>query len=650
MHARSKPVRHKFAYPVYFYRFDLDELEKLDESILFFGHNRIRPVALHDRDYLLPGTGPLKEKLEKILLRAGFKTTLERVDLVTSARVMHYVFNPVSFFFCRGPDAELEFVVVQVNNTFGEMHIYVLAEPQPSRRPGEKHFKAEKVFHVSPFFDRIGTYDFYFADPDGDNMDIIIQHSENDEVVFAARLTGKAKAIGRWTVATKLILHPLRASLTMPRIIWQAARLRFQKHLSVYRKPPPASPMTIRPAPPGLAGRLGRWVGLALFKRMDTGRLVLEYPEGQSEEFGSNNGLEARIKVVDHSFFRRTLFRGDIGFGEGYVAGEWTTDDLPGTLALLSENLEHLKERHHMLSSVGRALDYARHLVRSNTVTGSRRNISSHYDLSNDFFRLFLDDTLTYSCGVYACSGTSLEQAQRQKIRAIIEKADIRQDHHVLEIGCGWGSFAMEAAESTGCRVTGITISRKQLELARRRVKAAGLEERITLELLDYRHLEGKWDRIVSIEMLEAVGHANLGRWFEVCGRSLMPGGKAVVQVITIPHERYGYYRRSSDWIRKHIFPGGHLPSRETIEVAVRKHTDMLISDVQSIGSHYARTLRDWSMNLEKNSHRAISMGYDETFLRKWHYYFAYCQAGFKTGAIDNLQIVMDRPEGRTTE
>jgi cyclopropane-fatty-acyl-phospholipid synthase len=563
---------------------------------------------------------------------------------------MHYVFNPVSFFFCRGRDAELECVVVQVNNTFGEMHIYVLAEPQPPRRPGEKHFKADKVFHVSPFFDRIGTYDFYFADPDGGDLDIIIQHSENDEVVFAARLTGKAKTIDRWTVAAKLVLHPLRASLTMPRIIWQAARLRLQRHLPVYHKPPPASPMTIRPAPPGLAALLGRGIGRALLKRIDTGRLVVEYPEGRTEEFGRNGGREAKIKILDNGFFQRTLFKGDIGFGEAYVAGEWTTDDLPSALGLLSENLEHLKEQHHMLSSVGRAFDYTRHLVKANTLTGSRRNISSHYDLTNDFFRLFLDDTLTYSCGIYADSNTSLEQAQRQKLQAIIEKADIRQDHHVLEIGCGWGSFAMEAAGSTGCRVTGITISREQLELARRRVKAAGLEDRVTLELLDYRHLEGKWDRVVSIEMLEAVGHANLGRWFEVCGRSIIPGGKAVVQVITIPHERYGYYRRSSDWIRKHIFPGGHLPSRETLEEAVRKYTDMHILDVQSIGRHYARTLRDWSMNLEENRHRALVMGFDEAFLRKWHYYFAYCQAGFETGVIDDLQIVMDRPGGQAAE
>lgn len=644
MHARSKPVPHKFSYPVYFYRFDLDELDSLDKKVLGFGHNRIRPVALHDRDYLMPGNGSLREKLKAILDRAGHVADIGRVDLVTSARVMHYVFNPVSFFFCSGPQGDLDCVVVQVNNTFGEMHAYVLTGALSRRRPDESHYRAEKVFHVSPYFDRKGSYEFYFTDMSSDKLDIILQHKEDEEVVFAARLTGSPRPLDRWTVAGKLLRHPLTASLTMPRIMWQAARLRFLRHLPVYHKPPPASPMTIRAAPPGPIARLGRKVTRVFLSRIDTGQLTVVYPEGDREHFGSEPLNRAEIRIVDNAFFRRTLFHGGIGFGESYVGGEWSTDDLPATLTLLCENLQHLEEKHHRFSALGRTFEHTRHLLKANTLAGSRRNISSHYDLSNRFFSLFLDRTMTYSCGLYPEPDTGLEEAQRHKIKSIMDKARINEGDSVLEIGCGWGGFAIEAARSTRCRVTGITISGEQLKLARERVAAADLQDLVTLELLDYRDIEGTYDRVVSIEMLEAVGHDNLATWFNVCSKALKPGGRAVIQVITIPHERYGKYKRSSDWIRKHIFPGGHLPSWEALDKTIRRNTDLVIKDVERIGPHYARTLADWDHNLTAFHEKALAQGFDEAFLRKWHYYFAYCMAGFKTGAIDNLQIVLDKP------
>ena len=644
MHARSKPVPHKFDYPVYFYRFDLDEIDSLDREVLFFGHNRFQPVALHDRDYLIPGGEPLREKLETILKKAGCETDIGRVELVTSARVMHYVFNPVSFFFCFGPAGILDCVVVQVNNTFGEMHVYVLTRPLAPRRPGETHYQADKVFHVSPFFDRIGTYDFYFADPEGNDLDIIIHHREGEEVVFAARLTGRPQPLERWAVARKLLRHPLTASLTMLRIVWQASKLRFIKHLPVYHKPAPGSPMTIRSAPPGPLARLGRITTRAFLRRIRNGQLTLIYPDAHREKFGQADGREAQIRIKDNTFFRRILLSGGIGFGESYVAGEWSTDDLAATLSLLSENLDHLKEKHHRMSFLGRTFERTRHLLKPNTLAGSRRNISSHYDINSDFFSLFLDPSMTYSSGIYPEPGSSLEEAQQTKLAYVIRKAGITEMDHILEIGCGWGSFAIEAVRSTGCRVTGITLSTEQLELARKRVAAAGLEDRIKFRILDYRHMEGNFDRIVSIEMLEAVGHSNLGTWFRTCSRVLKPGGRIVVQVITIPHERYGPYMRSSDWIRKHIFPGGHLPSLEILKKTARKEGGFLFLDVERIGQHYARTLRDWSLNLADRHMEALALGFEEAFLRKWQYYFAYCRAGFETGAIDDLQIVLDKP------
>ncbi|MCJ7499729.1 cyclopropane-fatty-acyl-phospholipid synthase family protein, partial [bacterium] len=331
-------------------------------------------------------------------------------------------------------------------------------------------------------------------------------------------------------------------------------------------------------------------------------------------------------------------------FGESYVAGDWMSDDLAGTLSLLAENLDEIKERHHLLSALGRTFAYTRHLLNPNTVKGSRRNIAAHYDLSNDFFALFLDRSMTYSCGMYPGPDTTLRKAQELKLRTIIEMAGITSEDHVLEIGCGWGSFAIEAAGNTGCRVTGITISTQQLELARQRVRKAGLEDRVTLKLLDYRYLDGSYDKIISIEMLEAVGHGNLGKWFAICDRVLKPGGTGVFQVITIPHKRYGEYRRSSDWIRKHIFPGGHLPSLKAIRDAVERSSTLTTTKVESIGSHYVRTLKDWDVNLKENHEKARELGFDDIFLRKWEYYFAYCRAGFETGAIDDHQIVLEKP------
>jgi cyclopropane-fatty-acyl-phospholipid synthase len=639
-------VKHGFSYPVYFYGFDIDKLDELEKNVLLFGHNRIRPVALHDRDYLNHGADSLREKLHALFRKAGHDVEPERVILVTSARVMHYVFNPVSFFYCYD-DGVLRWIVAQVNNTFGEMHVYLLTDLLPARRQGELHFQTVKAFHVSPFFDRIGKYDFYFKDIQDNKLDVILHYIQGNALVFAAHLTGVPTILNRWTVVGKLLRRPLTASLTMPRILWQAGRLKFQKHLPVYHKPPPADPMTIRGAPPGPIDRLGRAVFQSFVSRITRGSLTVNYPEGYSRKLGGEiirgEEREASLVIMDNAFFRKTLFHGGIGFGESYMAGEWMSDDLAGTLSLLAGNLDELKERHHLLSALGRSLAYTRHLLNPNTVKGSWRNIAAHYDLSNDFFALFLDRSMTYSCGIYPCPDTTLRKAQEQKLRTIIKMSGITAEDHVLEIGCGWGSFAIEAARTTGCRVTGITISRQQLELARQRVREGGLEDKVTLKLLDYRHLEGRYDKIISIEMLEAVGHGNLGIWFATCDRVLKPGGTAVVQVITIPHERYRQYRRSSDWIRKYIFPGGHLPSLNVIRDAVERNSTLTTTKVESIGSHYARTLEDWDVNLKKHHERARALGFNDSFLRKWEYYFAYCRAGFETGAIDDHQIVLKK-------
>jgi cyclopropane-fatty-acyl-phospholipid synthase len=250
---------------------------------------------------------------------------------------------------------------------------------------------------------------------------------------------------------------------------------------------------------------------------------------------------------------------------------------------------------------------------------------------------------MTYSAALFRDENESLEQAQRNKLQEIIEKAQFSSNDHVLEIGCGWGSFAIEAVRQTGCRVTGITLSHEQLALARERVKAAGLADRIELKLCDYRHVDGQYDKIVSIEMLEAVGHAGLKTFFQACDRALRPGGRAVIQVITIPDRKYDAYRTSSDWIRKHIFPGGHLPSLGAMAKAMAR-TDLTMTRLENYGLDYARTLDIWRQTLLAQKQRIFGLGYDERFLRKWEYYFAYCQAGFASRIIDLAHLELDKP------
>lgn len=641
-HTRLTPVRHSFRYPVYFYAFDLDELPKLARENALFGYNQLRPVAIHDRDYLHPGTRPLREKLELTLAESGISEALGQAVVVTAARYFNYVFNPVSFFYCYDRSGALLCVLAQVNNTFGEMHLYLLKDAAAERVDGRLQFQSAKEFHVSPFFSREGRYQFQLTEPQ-QQLDNRIYYYQADQLALFARIHGQAEPFTGPKLLRTMIKHPLTASLTMPRILWQAARLYWQRRLHVYTKPVPHHRMTIRPVPPSFFDRLGRIFVHRHFSQLEQETLELQLPAGESYRFGQNSAQARKLTVHENRFFRRVMLAGEIGFGEAYTDGEWTTDDLPGLLTMLAVHEELHDDRRVMTATFVRWLNFFRHLLRTNTVRGSLRNIQEHYDLSNDFFAIFLDPGMTYSSALFKSTSESLEQAQMNKLRTIIAKAEIKADDNVLEIGCGWGSFAIEAVRQTGCRVTGITLSQEQLELARKRVRMAGLEDRIDLQLCDYRDITGQYDKIVSIEMLEAVGHTGLKRFFRVCDRTLRPGGKAVIQVITIPDRKYNAYRFRSDWIRKHIFPGGHLPSIGALGKALAV-SSLILSKLDNHGLDYARTLGCWRQTLLACKEQVTALGYNENFLRKWDYYFAYCQAGFAARIIDLTQLVLDKP------
>jgi cyclopropane-fatty-acyl-phospholipid synthase len=343
--------------------------------------------------------------------------------------------------------------------------------------------------------------------------------------------------------------------------------------------------------------------------------------------------------VLSRDLFRRLLWRPRLGLGESYAAGEWRCDDLP----FLFELLIRAVERWRSGSRLAR-LERARpHVSPRQTLGRARDNIGYHYDLGNDLYRLFLDESLTYSCGIWA-DGDSLGDAQARKLRRVCEQLDLGPDDHVLEIGCGWGSFALAAAGEFGARVTGLTISEQQAALARERVEAAGLAHRVEIRLQDYRTLEGMFTAIASIEMLEAIGHAQYPVFFAACDRLLAPGGRACIQTIAIPDRRYERYRRHDDWIRRYIFPGSLLPSVEAMQKAMTRASRLQLAGLEEIGPHYAPTLQAWRQRFLTHLDDVRRLGYDERFVRTWDFYLAYCEAAFRSRALRDVQLVLARP------
>ncbi len=643
-HHRKHPIQHKFHYSVCFFSFDVDELAALSERIPLFGYNQFRPVAIRDRDFLSPGEGSIREKLNSVLQLIGMPQHPHKVILVTSALYFNYAFNPISFFYCYDCDQKLTCVLMQVNNTFGEMHLYhYLPESLPERNTARIQFTCGKEFHVSPFMKGDGYYQFHLTDPD-DQLHNQVHFYQAKKLTLAASLKGKGVPLTTGSLLRTLLRHPLNASMTMPRILWQAARLYWQRKLPVNKKPVPQNTMTIRPVPPRQLDRLGSVLFKKFFGRLRQGKLNVRYPNGVEEIFGeSNSSPQYQMNIKEHQFFGRVMVSGDIGFGESYTEGEWSSDDLPGLLTLLAKNQNDLDDKNLKVTKLGRWLNYLKHKLRANTLRGSARNIREHYDLSNEFFALLLDESMTYSSAIFKSKEDTLAQAQRNKLQSIINKADIGADDHVLEIGCGWGSFAIEVVRQTGCRVTGITLSTEQLKLAQDRVQKAGLCDKIDLKLCDYRKIEGQFTKIVSIEMLEAVGHVDLKTFFSSCDKALLPGGKAVVQVITICDRNYENYRKGSDWIRKHIFPGGHLPSVGTLAKEMGNSSNLIFGNLSQHGLDYARTLVHWRKTLLEKSEEIKALGYDDRFLRKWDYYFSYSYAGFMSKIIDLTQFEMQK-------
>jgi cyclopropane-fatty-acyl-phospholipid synthase len=352
------------------------------------------------------------------------------------------------------------------------------------------------------------------------------------------------------------------------------------------------------------------------------------------------------VRVLDPRVFRSGLLRGEVGLGEAYMVGWWVTEDLVAVVRLAVRNMGSIDQSGSLLASLGKAANRLLHRRHSNHVEGSRQNIGQHYDLGNAFYGLWLDPSLAYSCAVFESPDQGLEAAQRAKFELICTKLNLGSGDHLLEIGTGWGGFALHAAKTRGCRVTTTTISQQQFEYAQALFEREGLAGRIDLRLEDYRHLEGQFDKAVSIEMFEAVGLEYYDTYFGAVDRLLKPGGHFLLQTITMNERQFPEYIRSSDWIQKHIFPGAELASLARILSSIGRSSRLDLHHLEDLGSHYARTLGAWRTAFRAQLAAVRVLGFDETFIRMWDYYLAYCQGAFTERHIGLAQLLLIKAGG----
>ena len=402
-------------------------------------------------------------------------------------------------------------------------------------------------------------------------------------------------------------------------------------------------------AGPSALDRLARRAVVSRLEGLEEGQIIIAEGDNQTtygrctEDFPE----AVMLRVQGPRFFSDIAFGGAVGAGESYINGLWATDDLTSLLRILLRNRAVLEKMDKGLAIISRPLKKLIHALNRNTRTGSRKNIAAHYDLGNDFYQLWLDPTMMYSSAYFDTPDTSLDAAAVAKLDLICRKLDLSAGDSVMEIGTGWGGFAMHAAANYGCHVTTTTISRQQHDYAKQAIVDAGLDDRITLLFKDYRDLEGRFDKLVSIEMIEAVGHEYHDTFFSKCCELLKPDGQMLLQAITIADQRYESYKKGVDFIKRYIFPGGCLTSVTDMSRSLTENTDMRVIHLEDIGPHYATTLRHWHDRFQARLDQVRELGYSDAFIRLWQFYLAYCESAFTERATGNVQMLMMRPGAR---
>jgi cyclopropane-fatty-acyl-phospholipid synthase len=415
----------------------------------------------------------------------------------------------------------------------------------------------------------------------------------------------------------------------------KAVSLRSEEHLN-------------RSGRPGLLDGLARKLVLdGQLNRLQRGRLIVR--EGQQEyQFGqqaADDEFTVTITVNNPRFYGDLAFGGSIGAGEAWMQGYWECDDLVNLVRLMVRNRATLDEMEGPMTLFARPMRKLSLLVNRNTRRGAKRNIAAHYDLGNEFFSLWLDASMMYSCAIFEPADVSLAQAQFVRLERVCQRLRLKKGDHLVEIGSGWGALAMHAARHYGCKVTTVTISNKQYDLAKERIEGAGLSGQITLMLKDYRDLDGHYDKLVSLEMIEAIGFDQYDTYFAKCAELLKPGGRMLIQAITIENDRFDEYRKNVDFIQRYIFPGSCLPSLREMHASIARASDMTVTSVDDIGLHYATTLNHWRKNFFAKINHIRNLGYPESFIRMWEYYLCYCEGGFLEQSIGDVLLVAEKPD-----
>lgn len=416
-----------------------------------------------------------------------------------------------------------------------------------------------------------------------------------------------------------------------------------------------SNPATLSAAGEGqsLSGT-NRWLKNRLMERLGglkQGTLTIKDADGPTvlgHDDGASANLNAEIVVRSPDFYREVALGGSLSAARCFAEGQWDSPDLTRVFQLLARNSELIDGVDKGVARFSALLAWVGHRRNANNRAGSKRNIIAHYDLGNEFFALFLDPTMTYSSGVFPHAGSTLEEASIEKLDRICRKLELEPHHRVLEVGCGWGSFAIHAARNYGCHVTSTTISDEQYALARQRVAEAGLEDRISIVKQDYRDLDGQFDRLASIEMIEAVGHEFLPAYFKTCADRLKPDGRAVIQAISMPDQRYEQYLKASDFIQTMVFPGSCCPSLGAMVRACSDASDLSLVGAEDIAPHYARTLAMWRDRFDSQIENVRLLGFDDQFIRMWRYYLCYCEAGFEERYLRTFQLEFNKPAYRS--
>jgi cyclopropane-fatty-acyl-phospholipid synthase len=679
-HLRTDPIRHGFSYSAQAWVIDLDSVPTLPRGLR-------RLAGFRSEDHVGASGSSIRANIEAVLTEHGVDTNGGRIVTMASPRVLGYTFNPLSLHWCHSTDGNLAAVVAEVHNTYGERHCYVIHPDDAGRAD------VEKAFYVSPFYPVDGTYRMSVPEPD-DRLAVTLTLHREGERPFVASIRGERRSseVTLW----RALLTPLAT---------RAVMFRIKRHgITLWLKGLRPSPRPIHPSGPSgrvmlqvtapnpaldvnsrldvidamrwpdIAAQPHRPIRAAVARRLMQRavahlpiRLVL--PDGRV--LGQGDATSPAMRLVrPEAFYDRLGATGLIGFGEAFMAGDWVAgdgtpptarrsllatvgeddaassepvDDLAEVLAVFAERMGSLIPP--WLQRLRQAALLRAPSAQDNTVHGSRNNISHHYDLSNDLFKVFLDPSLSYSSALFegdpAFSTESLRAAQHRKINRLLDVAAVGEGSRVLEIGTGWGELAILAAER-GAQVTTITLSKEQAELAEKRIAEAGQSEHIEVRLQDYREVTGTFDAIVSVEMIEAVGANHWPEYFGALNSLLAPGGRVGLQAITMPHDRMIASMNTYTWILKYIFPGGQIASVKAVREQART-AGLTVTDNFAFGMHYAETLRRWRATVEARADAVEDLGFDLVFRRMWSLYLGYSEAGFRSGYLDVNQFTLTK-------